>query len=922
MGIRGNTREQVCRIIAGVTLAILCVLPHHAGAAPNVALKAVTLQLKWSHQFQFAGYYAAKAQGYYNDEGLDVSFAEREPGMTVVEEVLMDRADFGVGNSDLLLNYFDNDPIVVLGAIFQHSPNILLSKAGTGINSPRSLRGKRVMMLGTTSASLWAMFASQNVTRDELELQQLSWNTDDLINDKTDAMAAYLTDQPYALTKMGIPVTIMRPLSYGIDFYGDCLFTSSELAKNSPELVERFARASFKGWTYAMAHSEEIIELIRLRYNSKRRLDELRYEAEAMQELILPKLVEIGSMSRSRWERIAVTYYDLGMVPKTRSLDDFLYVHSGRRKLESLARWTPYLMIFGSVVIMAAVLLLLFNRRLKRGIERRTRELNRNRESLRQVIDLVPNMIYAKNREGRFLLLNRTMAESLGSTIEALTGALHAVVHPDKDQVRAMQADDRIVLVSNFPKVNMEEPYLFADGTTHWLQTTRLPYTPADSDEPAVLTLSVDITSRRKADADLKSSEERFRATFNQTYQFSGVLNLKGMLTQVNDTVLKTFNVDESEVLGQPYWKTPWWNQDRATHAWLKDAIQRAARGETIRKEATHTMPSGSAMIVDFTLKPARNDENEIIFLIAEGRDITTLKDSEEELRHLNEELENRVVERTRNLEEAKQELEQSLEQLRKTQEELVLAEKLAALGGLVAGVAHEINTPLGIGVTASSFLEERIKELSDKFDQGDLKRSDLEKFIRTGAESSASILTNLGRAAGLIKSFKQVAADQSSEQPRTFNLHSYVDEVLLSLRPKYKRTDHVIENRCPDIELFSYPGAFMQIITNLLVNALTHAYPDGQTGHMIIGGQIADGSLKFSFSDDGVGIAPEFMDKVFEPFYTTKRGEGGTGLGLHIVFNTVTQSLGGTIHCESSPGAGTRYTITMPLKQDQDKEA
>jgi signal transduction histidine kinase len=298
------------------------------------------------------------------------------------------------------------------------------------------------------------------------------------------------------------------------------------------------------------------------------------------------------------------------------------------------------------------------------------------------------------------------------------------------------------------------------------------------------------------------------------------------------------------------------------------------------------------------------------------------LKKSEEKLRRLNEELEERVLERTRNLEEAKTELEKSLEQLRRTQKELILSEKLAALGGLVAGVAHEINTPLGIGVTASSFLEEKLVELNRKLVDDELKKSDLEHFIHTGLESSGNILTNLNRAAELIKSFKQVAADQSSEMARKFNLRIYVDEILLSLRPKYKRTGHTVLNECPDYEIYSYPGAFIQIITNLLINSLTHAFEEKDKGIIRIGASVQDNELQFTFSDNGAGIPKELTDKVFEPFFTTKRSMGGTGLGLHIVFNTVTQTLGGTIHLDSILGKGTSYTISMPLKNQESKQA
>jgi len=916
-----ESHSRTVALLSALLLAlwVSCALMPGAALAQNRQLRPVTLQLKWTHQFQFAGFYAAAVKGYYQEAGLDVTLKERHQGDDVLEEVLAGRADFGIGDSTLVLDYLDGKPVVALGAIFQHSPHILLSRADSGINNPRDLRGKRVMILGTTAAPLWAMISSQGVRADEMELQPLSWSTDMLIRGETDAMVAYLTSEPYTMKVANIPINIMRPLTYGIDFYGDTLFTSSRLAKADPVLVEAFLKASLKGWAYAMDNPDEIINIIRYQYNSAKGLGQLRYEADAMNELILPRLVEIGSMSQQRWEQVAATFRSLDLTGKTRPLDDFLYVPLAQRKLNTLASWTPYIAVFLAIGCVITGILLVRNRRLKRNVQLRNREVEHSRENLRKVIDLVPSLIYIKDRQGRFLLLNNAMAQSLGSTVDALLGLSHLAIHPDPEQALRIHEADMGVIEGAVPNVSMEEPYLHADGTTHWLQSTRLPFTMADSDEPAVLALSVDITHRRETERVIKENEERFRAIFNQTYQFSGILNLEGKIISINRTALSTFHKTESEVLSMPFHEADWWGQDQEVQGWLKSAIKRAAMGETFQRYIENILPDGTAINVDFTLKPARNEEGRIIFLIAEGRDITSLLRSEEDLRRLNEELEQRVTDRTKNLEAAKAELEVSLKELHKTQEELILSEKLAALGGLVAGVAHEINTPLGVGVTAGSFLDEKIKTLESNFESGDLKRSDLEKFIKTGRESCTTILSNLTRAAELIKSFKQVAADQSSEIPRTFNLKTYIDEVLLSLRPKYKRTGHVIENHCPDISLFSYPGAFMQIVTNLLLNALTHAYEEGKYGHIRIGGRVRGNTLTFTFDDDGRGIPPNAIDKIFEPFYTTIRGKGGTGLGLHIVFNTVTRTLGGTIHVESEVGGGTHFSINMPLKQENE---
>jgi signal transduction histidine kinase len=228
--------------------------------------------------------------------------------------------------------------------------------------------------------------------------------------------------------------------------------------------------------------------------------------------------------------------------------------------------------------------------------------------------------------------------------------------------------------------------------------------------------------------------------------------------------------------------------------------------------------------------------------------------------------------------------------------------------------VAHEINTPVGIGVTAASLLEDKTRVFHELYQSGQMKRSDLEKYLETAGQSSQMILRNLHRAAELIQSFKQVAVDQSSEERRPFAIKTYLDEILLSLHPKLKRTQLTIEVHADEnLILDSYPGAFAQIVTNLVMNSLTHAYEPDQPGRLSFNIEQEPERLRFEYADDGRGIPKEHLGKIFDPFFTTKRGQGGSGLGLHIIYNLVTQKLGGTIRCQSEVGRGTRFVIELP---------
>ncbi|MEA1969958.1 MAG: response regulator, partial [Thermodesulfobacteriota bacterium] len=212
-----------------------------------------------------------------------------------------------------------------------------------------------------------------------------------------------------------------------------------------------------------------------------------------------------------------------------------------------------------------------------------------------------------------------------------------------------------------------------------------------------------------------------------------------------------------------------------------------------------------------------------------------------------------------KDLEKANIDLKVSLETLERTRDQLVLSEKMAALGGLVAGVAHEINTPVGVGVTAASFLQTKTGELQKLYSTGNLKRSELEAYLHTIDEVARSILINMERAAGLISSFKQVAVDQSSEEKRLFNVKEYIEEVLLSLRPKYKKTGHSIEVICPEyVEIYSYPGAFSQIVSNLLMNSLLHGFQGVENGKISFEISLENETVWLRYRDNGVGMTEE----------------------------------------------------------------
>ena len=272
----------------------------------------------------------------------------------------------------------------------------------------------------------------------------------------------------------------------------------------------------------------------------------------------------------------------------------------------------------------------------------------------------------------------------------------------------------------------------------------------------------------------------------------------------------------------------------------------------------------------------------------------------------------------------SKERAEAALKDLQDTQQSLIQAEKLAALGGLVAGVAHEVNNPIGISLTVASSLQRRCDLFSKEVQDGAVRRSKLDEFIAGSQEAAKQLVANLNRAGDLIQSFKQVAVDRSQAERRTFDLREATDQIVASLRPALKRSAISLEVEVPEgIMMDSYPGPYGQVLTNLVLNALVHAFPDGRAGSLRFSARRQGSThIEVRFADDGVGMNEDVQNRAFEPFFTTRRNRGGTGLGLHIVYNLVTRRLGGRLVLESQPGYGTVFKIRLPITAPKDEYA
>ena len=298
------------------TLCLMVVLVF-GRVMPALGLEQVSLQLKWKHQFQFAGYYAAVEKGFYRDNGLDVSVREGGPGIDAGLEVAKGAADFGVCTTSVLVNSAERANNVVLGVIFQHSAAIILVPHRAGIHAVTELKG-HVLMDAPGSDDIAAMLKHEGVGYADLPRITHSGNPLDLLSGKADAMVAYSTNEPYLFEEYGTPYLAFLPRAYGLDFYGDNLCTSKQQIAAHPERAAAFRAASLRGWAYALAHKEEIVDLIRRKYSAQKSQKALLFEAARTELLIEPHLTAIGEQSRARWKAIARAYVDLGACPNSR----------------------------------------------------------------------------------------------------------------------------------------------------------------------------------------------------------------------------------------------------------------------------------------------------------------------------------------------------------------------------------------------------------------------------------------------------------------------------------------------------------------------------------------------------------------------------------------------------------------------------
>jgi two-component system cell cycle sensor histidine kinase/response regulator CckA len=480
------------------------------GAAEPVT--PVRLQLKWHHQFQFAGYYAAQARGFFAAEGLAVEIIEGRAGRAPIASVLEGRAEYGVSDTDVLLARLRGQPIVVCAAIFQHSPYVIMSRADRRIRTPADLIGKKVMMADEQGAAqLQAMLAKEGIAARLVDVLPHSWNLADLIEGRVDAVSAYATVEPAQLRARGVEPALLRSVDYGVDFYGDTLFTTEDEVARHPARVDALIRATRQGWEYAFAHPEEIADLIlRMEGVAARGItrEQLLGEARAMRDFVLPEVVEIGHMNPGRWQQVADLLVGQGQAPGRHQLEGFIYdpaaAYDYRRFWWIPAGLGSLLLVVGGVI--------LWNVQIRRQVRRRTSELQAevasrqhaemelraSEERFRQLAENINEVFWITDPAKQQVLYVSPAYEGIWgrtcASLYAAPGDWLAAVHPE-DRARVLAAATTRQTTGGY-----DETYriLRPDGGTRWIHDRAFPVRDARGEVFRVVGTAEDITERRE----------------------------------------------------------------------------------------------------------------------------------------------------------------------------------------------------------------------------------------------------------------------------------------------------------------------------------------------------------------------------------------------------------------------------------------
>ncbi len=876
-----------CRGI--LLLSFICISPVvQALETPNSDkdLDSVVLQLKWFHQFQFAGYYAALHKGFFKEEGLDVTINEGGPKIKIDDEVRLGRANFGVLASELIQKKAQGQPLVLLAVIMQHSIRAIIVRADSDINSPSALINKQVMLNRNEDTEFLAMFAAEGVLPDKIHIIAKDKTANHkFLNGQIDALNGSIGNQPFIFQNKGISVRTIRPITYGIDFYGDSLFTSEFEVKNHPKRVAAFKKATLRGWKYAMANTSEIITLIRTEYNPKKTRAHLEFEADAMNMLILPELVDIGHINPHRITRIANTYAKSNVVPQNFSLEGFIYNPSP----DSFSGLTRQLFLtfcfFTTIAILCVGILIFFNKKLKKEVALQTVELSTANELLLSEVEVrketekalrenetrlkvifdqaAVGVAQVETKTGKFIRINKKYCEIVGYTAQEMTQlTFMELSYPD--DLKQTQENMNLLISGDISEFSTEIQYLKKDGANVWVNLTVSPMWEIGKHPNFHIAIIEDISIRKQFEQKLAEKISQLKIILTNTPVMLSAVNMDGKFILSEGNELEGLGRKPGELVGMSVYDV------------YKNRPDIIKYGEKARSgESINTILDISEKTYEVFFEPLRDNSDEIKGVVVLSINITDRKQAEEE----------------------KQLLEEQLRQ----------SHKMEALGTLSGGIAHDFNNILAAILGYAEIARDDILNRSPAIQP-------INEVIKAGI-----------RAKDLIKHILAFSRQEIQERI-PLNPHHLISDAIKLLSASIPSNIQIQQNINTDCgNILAEPTKIHQILMNLCTNAAqaiteeqgiiqislknTELKEDDLTNHP----DLKPGPyIHLSVKDTGCGIDQKIVERIFDPYFTTKEVGKGSGMGLAVVHGII-QSHEGMITVKNRSHKGTSFNVYLP---------
>ncbi|MCB1904799.1 MAG: ABC transporter substrate-binding protein, partial [Gammaproteobacteria bacterium] len=831
----------------------------------------------------------------------DVRILEHRGTISPVDSLLAGDAHYAVTGADIAIHRALGKPVIALAAIFQHSPYAFLVKADSGIERIEDLAGKRIMLGdGIQDAALHAALRRVGIDRGDYTHQPTTFDVGSLLRDETDAFNAYTTDQGHTMSMAGQTPRYLLPAHYGVDFYGDILATTEQEAKEHPERLRSFRTASLRGWSYALDHPDELIDLILEKYNTQDLSREhLEYEMRSSRELIQPLLVRIGYMNPDRWRHIQEIFIELGIIGTDSRIDGLVYEEGDQQ-----SRWIRWLeahwfRLAFSAIIFFIVLALLLLVQMRRVIRRQTASLLESRERLGTLIDAEPACVKTLDRQGRLVSMNAAgLAMIDAESLDQVRGAeISELV--DKPYRNAFLALSEKVFTGESGVLLFRATSL--KGRKLWMETHVVPILDADGGVAQLLALTQDVTARVQREETLQTLIENMSGLTGQAYfdkvttdlchWFDADGALLGEIIPGNRVRAFSMELDGNRV---------------STYAYALEATpseQIVACGPRIYpRNVTDHFPRDRGLrkldIRGYAGSPIFDPEGEVIGIVGilSRRPIEIKANWDDMLR---------IVAAKTGAELRRIQYEEERERL---QRELAQAHKMDALGQLTGGIAHDFNNILGVILGFTGLANARSKEAGLENIS-----SYLDKVMRAGERASELVtqMLTFGRSSGI--------------QPRPVLFRPLIEEDMKLLRASLPASIEIltrIEDDLPMVQMD--PTQLHQLLLNLCINARDAMQG---AGTITIGLRWARGlhdecrschkhirgdRLELSVTDTGCGIEPQVLEKIFNPFFTTKEVGKGSGMGLAVV-NSILLRHAGCVLVDTQPGMGTTFRTLFP---------